>query len=534
MDSLLEAVLSIGQELDLSRALQRIVEAAATLVDAEYGALGVVGEDARLSQFLTVGVSDEQHRAIGPLPSGQGILGELIRHPGLLRLHDLSYHPSSRGFPSHHPSMHTFLGTSIRVRDEVFGNLYLTQKRDGQDFDDEDETVLSTLAVAAGIAIENARLYERARHRQSWLEANAQIVSSLLSGTSETSVLRQMLDFANRILASDLGAVALPVAGTDDLHIALAVGIDASDHRGLVVPRKGSFVGAAVTAQGPITTKDVQHDPRITVGPPRWTGLGPAVAVPMGIGGAARGVIMLARKALSAPYTATDTEPLMAFAGQASLAMELAERRRNDEQVALLEDRDRIARDLHDLAIQRLFATGMTLQSAVRFVQHPEASERLLRAVDDLDETIKIIRSTIFGLRSHESGRAAEGLRSRTAGTVDQAVSALGFTPALRMEGLIDTDVPASVADHVVAVLGEALANVARHAQASSTDVSLVVRSGTLTLTVADNGCGIAAGTPRRGLRNLAERAEELGGRLTVTPLDSGTRLVWQVSAVPR
>jgi signal transduction histidine kinase len=241
-------------------------------------------------------------------------------------------------------------------------------------------------------------------------------------------------------------------------------------------------------------------------------------------------VLLLARAEGAAVFTQAEAAPLMGFAGQAAVAMELADRRRDAEQIALFEDRDRIARDLHDLAIQRLFATGMTLQSTLRFVQHPDATERLLRAVDDLDETIKIIRSTIFGLRAHESGPAVQGLRVRTVKVVEDSVPALRFTPSLRMEGLVDTDVPGPVKDHVVAVLGEALANVARHAHASSADVSLVVRSGELTLTVTDNGVGIPDSGRRSGLRNLAERAEQLGGELTMdAPSGSGTRLVWRV-----
>ncbi|MFF1419977.1 GAF domain-containing protein [Streptomyces sp. NPDC058280] len=534
VQSLLEAVLSVGRELDLPQVLRHIVEAAVVLVDAEYGALGVIGEGMTLSQFLTSGVSEERATAIGHLPEGHGILGELIRHPEPLRLPELAEHPASYGFPSHHPPMHSFLGVPIRVRDEVFGNLYLTEKRGGEDFDDEDETVLSTLAVAAGVAIENARLYEQARDRQRWLEANAEIVASLLSGAGETQVLRLVVDHARRILGADLGALALPDEDGAVLRVALAAGVDAEAHHGLVLPREGTFVGAALCARKPLISLDVQHDPRITAGPPRWSGLGPAVAVPMVASDEVRGVLLLARVDRRAPFTQAETAPLLAFAGQAALAMELAERRSSAEQLTLLEDRDRIARDLHDLAIQRLFATGMTLQSTVRFVEHPAAHERLLRAVDDLDETIKIIRSTIFGLRARDAGRSGHGLRMRTTGAVEQAVRPLGFTPSLRMEGLIDTDVPSVIAEHVVAALGEALSNVVRHARATSADVSLVVRGGRLTLTVSDNGVGIAPGGRRSGLDNLAGRAESLGGGMTVEAPDrGGTRLEWTVPVSP-
>jgi signal transduction histidine kinase len=530
--SLLEAVLSVGRELDLAQVLQRIVESAVVLVDAEYGALGVIDEEQaqRLSQFLPVGMTPEQTEAIGPLPSGHGILGELIRHPEPLRLEELADHPASHGFPANHPPMHSFLGVPIRVRDEVFGNIYLTEKRGSKGFDGEDETVLSTLAVAAGVAIENARLYEEARSRQRWLEANAAVTSTLLSGTDETQVLELIVERARGILGADLGVLAVPVAGSDDLQVALAAGTDAEAHRGLLLPGEGSFAGAAIAAAEPITSTGIGKDPRATAGPPRWAGLGPAVAVPMVTSGGPRGVLLLARNEGAAAFTQAETAPLLAFAGQAALAMELAERRRATEQIALLEDRDRIARDLHDLAIQRLFATGMTLQSAIRFVQHPEANERLLRAVDDLDETIKIIRSTIFGLRTHDKGPTAQGLRVRTARTVEQAVPQLGFTPALRMEGLIDSDVPHPIPDHVVAVLGEALSNVARHARATAAEVSLVVRSGTLTLTVTDDGVGTPEEGRRSGLHNLAERARKLGGELTLDPPPGGgTRLVWRV-----
>ncbi|MGQ4390234.1 GAF domain-containing protein [Streptomyces sp. SAS_270] len=535
LQGLLEAVLSVGRELDLAQVLRRIVEAAVVLVDAEYGALGVIGQQQKLAQFIPVGVSDEVWAAIGDLPSGHGLLGELIRHPEVLRLTDLSAHPASSGFPAHHPPMHSFLGAPILVRDTVFGNLYLTQKRGGGDFDPEDEAVLSTLAVAAGVAIENARLYGEVRLRERWLEAGAEITSGLLSGVAEAEVLEVMLERAREITGADLGVVDLVVEGTGDLRGAFALGQHAETHRGLLLPREGTLAGAALSAGTLVATADVRKDPRITYGPDRWEGLGPAVAVPMGTREGLRGVLMLARGAGRPPFTEVETAPLLGFAGQAALAMELAERRRDTEQMSLLEDRDRIARDLHDLAIQRLFATGMTLQSAQRFVQHPQAAERLGRAVDDLDTTIKIIRSTIFGLRAHETPSA--GLRIRVVRALEEVVPVLGFTPALRMEGLVDVDVAAALAEDALAVVVEALTNVARHARATAAEVALVVRDGHLTLAISDNGIGTDAGSGRRsGLRNLSERAELLGGHLKVTvPQEgAGTRLEWRVPLGPR
>ncbi|MDH6612419.1 signal transduction histidine kinase [Streptomyces sp. SAI-208] len=529
--SLLEAVLSVGRELDLEQALHSIVEAAAALVDAQYAALGVIGPDGkRLSAFHTVGVSDEQIAEIGPYPEGHGILGELIRHPEPLRLSKLSDHSASYGFPPHHPPMNTFLGVPIRVREQVFGNLYLTEKRGGAQFDEEDEAVLSTLAVAAGVAIDNARLYEDSRLRERWLRANAEITHRLMSGGARAEVLRLIADRARENTGAALALVAAPMGDTDSLTVELAVGTEAEAHRGLVLPVEGSLIGHAFTGASPVTSADVSRDERVAGAAERFGGLGPAVAVPIGSGTeGVRGVVLLVRETGRTPFTDKEIEPLRGFAAQAAVAMELAERRQDAEEIAVLKDRDRIARDLHDLAIQRLFATGMTLQSAGRLIEHAEASERVVRAVDDLDETIKIIRSTIFGLRSREGG-AGSGLRARAVRVVGEAATVLGFAPSIRMEGLVDTDVPREIADDVIAVLSEALTNVARHARAGRADVVLETDGREVRLAVSDDGVGIPAEGRRSGLRNLADRAEGYGGDLTIDcPATGGTTLVWRV-----
>ncbi|AJE39338.1 GAF domain-containing sensor histidine kinase [Streptomyces nodosus] len=534
--SLLEAVLSVGRELDLPQVLRSIVEAAVVLVDAEYGALGVIGDDRMLAQFLTVGIDDEERGRIGALPSGHGILGELIRHPEPLRLTELSEHPASYGFPAHHPPMHSFLGVPIRVRDRVFGNLYLTEKRGAEEFDPEDEAVLSTLAVAAGVAVENARLYEETRLRERWLRASSQVTSALLSGAPSPEVLELIVEQARGIVSADVGMIAERVSGEETLRPLFAVGLEAERRSGLVMSGQDGFVEAVLSAAEPLTSPDIRQDPRIEPDSVLWAGLGPVVGVPLVASGKSIGALVLGRTAGRTPFTETDAGPLLGFAGQAALALELAERRRDAEQIALLQDRDRIARDLHDLAIQRLFAAGMTLQSTQRFVDHPEASERLMRTVDDLDETIKIIRSTIFGLRTHGGGaKERAGLRRRVSEAVDAAAPTLGFAPALRIEGLVDTDVPGEVADHVIAVLGEALSNAARHSGARSVDVHLRFAGGELTLTVTDDGGGVPGNAARSGLRNLEERAASLGGTLTLgeRPEGGGTRLVWRVPVRP-
>ncbi|MFD5448141.1 MULTISPECIES: GAF domain-containing protein [unclassified Streptomyces] len=528
--SLLEAVLSVGRDLELEQVLRTIVEAAASLVDAEYAALGVIGPDGqRLSAFHTVGVDEEQMADIGHFPEGHGILGELIRNPEPLRLVKLSEHAASYGFPAHHPPMNTFLGVPIRVRGQVFGNLYLTEKRDGLQFDEDDESVLSTLAVAAGVAIDNARLYEESRLRERWLQVNAEITHTLMSGADQGDVLGLIAERSREITAAALGMVAIPVRGTDSLTVELAIGTGAEVLRGMVLPVEGSLVGQAFACGMPVSSPDVSRDRRISAGPRRFDGLGPAVTVPIGSGGDVRGVVLLARGTGSEEFSAQETESLQVFAAQAAVAMELADRRRDVEQIALLEDRDRIARDLHDLAIQRLFATAMTLQSAGRFIEHGTAKERVLRAVGDLDETIKIIRSTIFGLRSRDDG-TTPGLRARVVRAVGEAAPLLGFAPGVRMEGLLDTYVSKETADHIMAVLSESLTNVARHARAERADVVLETDGKLVRVVVSDDGVGLAPGGRRSGLRNMRERARTLGGDLELGSREGGgTRLVWWV-----
>ncbi|MGW3046283.1 sensor histidine kinase [Kitasatospora sp. NPDC001159] len=527
---LLGAVLAVGRELDLGQALRQIVEAAVTLVDAEFGALGVIGEDGRFSRFIPVGMTEEQIRRIGALPSGHGVLGELIRGPRMLRLAEISEHPSSYGFPSHHPPMHTFLGMPIRGRNKVYGNLYLTQKRGDGQFDAEDESVLGTLAVAAGVAIDNARLYRQSRLQERWLAASAEITGSLLSGSSADDVLALSIGRATAIAEADLAVVATPTPDPGHLKVRLAVGLQAAQHRDLALPFEGTLMGEAARTGALTVSADVHKDQRITTGPPRWEGLGPALAVPVGVPPhALRGVLMLARSADKAPFDEDESAPLVGFAGQVALAMELAERRRDSEQISLLRERDRIATDLRDLSVRRLIITGMTLQGGLAFIDIQGASDRVRQAVDELDETARIIRSVVFGQCTHQADRATTGLPGRAAESVERATALLGFAPTVSLRGPLDREVPPALADEAVAVLGEALSNVARHARATAVEVGLIA-SRELSVTVTDNGCGLPENGRRSGLANLAERAARLGGSFEVTARpDGGTRLVWRV-----
>jgi len=355
---LLDAVLAVASDLTLPVVLQRIVESARSLARARYAALGVIDPEGHLVEFLYAGLGADAAARIGHLPEGRGILGLLVNHPEPIRLRDLSEHPDSAGFPAHHPEIRSFLGVPIRVRDQVFGNLYLCEKVDATEFSKDDETLVIALAAAA--AVDNARLH-------------AQV-----------------------------------------------------------------------------------------------------------------------------------------------------------QELAIIEDRERIARDLHDKVIQRLFATGMSLQATQRLVVHKEAGDRVAAAIDDLDATVREIRSTIFALQ-HDSHR---GLRSEVLDLAAEAESSLGFAPVVHFDGPVDSVVPHDVAEHVLASLREALANVGRHAGAHRVDVLIDVGADVV-LRVADDGRGLtsvaADEQSGHGLRNLAERAHALGGTCTVTDRpDGGVLLEWR------
>jgi signal transduction histidine kinase len=499
---LLDAVISIAGDLDLQTVLHRIAEVAADLVDAEYAALGVISADGTaLSQFLVVGVDDQMVARIGSLPAGHGVLGRLITDPRPLRLDNLADHPDSFGFPPNHPPMRTFLGVPIRVRDVVFGNLYLTEKRGGAAFDDGDEAIVLALAAAAGVTIQNARLYTETRQRERWLEASSEVSTALLSGTDPEDVLALVAQRAREVTGAELALVALPVGG-DRLVIEVADGKGAEDQRGRLLDRI-----------------DLPLDDGLTV--------------PMGGGDdGPRGVLVVT--GLAGLDIAVVTRALGSFAAQAAVALELAERRRDAERFAVFEDRDRIARDLHDLVIQRLFATGMQLEGAARLVtdRPAEAEARVRRAVDDLDDTIRELRSTIYGLQAPADERSS--LRALLMQVVDAGAEQLGFAPSLRMDGLLDTLVPVAVSEHLLAALREALSNAARHARASMVEIAIAVRDDEVLLEVADNGAGMSDTGRRSGLANLAARAAQFGGTLVVESAPGrGTRLQWRVPLDP-
>jgi two-component system, NarL family, sensor histidine kinase DevS len=525
--ALLEAVVAVGSHLELEVVLRRIAEAAVELVSARYAALGVIGEGGRLAEFVPVGLDESEIARIHHWPEGQGLLGELITNPRPLCLHDLTTDPRSSGFPDGHPPMRSFLGVPIRIREEVYGNLYLTEKQGG-DFDEEDEALVEALAAAAGVAIENARLYAEARRQQQWLRANAEVTRRLLSGDDPDEVLELVVQLALEISGADLVVLALPAGSPHRLVIEHACGDGAGQALGLALPTEGSASGIVMGSGKPLAVEEFSSDQRVAQVAREHMPLGPAVLVPLGPAGDVRGVLTVGRHRGALPLAPAAVDMVITFAAQAGIGLELAEHRSDAERLVLLEDRDRIARDLHDLVIQRLFATGMSLQGATAMVSDPEVMQRVEKSIDALDETIRDIRSVIFSLQSRDEAERP-AVRGRILGIVEEVTDTLGYPPGLRMAGQLDTRVPRPIAEQLLAALREALANAAKHANASRVDVT--VEAGTdLVLTVRDNGAGLGEPTRRSGLANLAERAAELGGTMRATAAEGGgTELVWQV-----
>jgi signal transduction histidine kinase len=523
--SLLDAVVGISTDLNLRSTLQRIVESACRLAGARYGALGVIGDDRRLTEFITHGISPEDHAAIGNLPTGRGVLGLLIEDPRPVRMPDITTHPKSYGFPPNHPPMHSFLGVPIRIRDLVYGNLYLAEKVGADEFTDDDEQIVVALAAAAGAAIDNARLYAIAQRRHQWLAAAAEITAVLLGRVNRTAALDLVARRAREVAGADLAMVLLHDEEASTLTVEVA---DAGPDSPVL-----SIVGAVLPVaetQFAEVVRDRQHlmVEHLDKAAP-WPIALPAyrtTVVPLVTTDALHGLLLVGQAAGERVEEVEDLAMVTAFAGQAALALERSAAQEEREMYVILEDRERIARDLHDVVIQRLFATGLQLQTAARLATRPEVAERVNTAVDDLDTTIRDIRSAIFELRSPVSAE----LRAEVRALVDAATGPLGFRPALETSGPVDSAATPEVRADLLAVLREALSNVSRHAAASAVSVTVRVAAGRLVLTVIDNGVGMPDAIARSGLANLQGRAERWGGTFVVSPVEpTGTRIEWGV-----
>jgi signal transduction histidine kinase len=525
---LLHANRSIVQELSLPAVLHRIVATARDVAGARYAALGVIGADGLLEQFLHVGLDDDAVRTIGELPKGRGVLGALIEDPKPIRLTRISDDPRSSGFPEGHPPMTTFLGVPIRSRDAVFGNLYLTDRVDGGPFTAEDEELVLALAATAGVAIENARLYGESRRRQEWLRASGEISRQLLDPEADyAETLHRIVTSVKRLASADVVTLVRP---TDDdpnqLEAVVATGAAERELIGLRYPKGNSIAWQAMQLGRGVRVEALDQRPDIYLHLRPYAPVSQAMALPLRGEIGPRGAIVAGRIIPHAPFTDADLDMAEAFAGQAAIALELSEARADQQRLGVLEDRDRIARDLHDHVIQRLFAAGLSLQSIAATVDDKAVDQRLTRTVDELDDTIRQIRTTIFALQE-ESSRS---LRGTALAVVDQLTPLLPVRPEVQLVGPLETIADEAIIADVEAVLRESLTNVAKHARATQIRVYVQADGQRLALTVIDNGIGLGSSTRRSGLANLNRRAERHGGRLDVgNSSEGGLRLQWSI-----
>lgn len=514
-DLLIESGLALSSELSLDAVLQRIIELAARITGARYGALGVLGPEGRITDFVTTGITREEREAIGALPVGRGILGVLIRDAKPLRLADISTHPLSVGFPSNHPRMRSFLGAPIVSRGRVFGNIYLTEKQGAPEFSAEDEEALIVLASQAGVAVENARLYEEARRRERWLDAVREIATLILAGASAREALELIARRAMELAGADLATVATPEPGGKDLKIRAAVGEHASDLEGQTFPMLGSVSGEVIRFGRAAILEDASTDERTYQPIVRLGEVGPAIFVPLSVRGEAFGTLVVANLRGGRGFGDEDLRLVEAFATQAATALEYDRAQQEIHRLAVLEDRERIAKELHDGVIQSLFAVGMGLQGTAALSKDPELEQRIEGAVNELDRVIRDLRNYIFGLRP---GILADR-------QLDQALRDLavefqeksGVLTVVDVDENIASELSPSAAD-VIQIVREALSNVGRHAEASTCRVSLRRGEDGALLEIDDDGRGFDPDAARTGdgLLNVQNRAGALGGKASI------------------
>ncbi|HEX6677244.1 MAG TPA: GAF domain-containing sensor histidine kinase [Actinomycetes bacterium] len=511
-ERLVEAGLILSSELSLPVTLQRIVELAAELTGARYGALGVLGRDGTITEFITTGVSDAERAAIGHIPVGRGILGVLIDDARPLRLAEIAGDPRSVGFPPNHPPMRSFLGAPVTARGQVFGNIYLTEKQDAAEFDADDQDTLVVLAAQAGVAIENARLYEEASDRARRLEALRAVAAAILRGDQGEAVLGLVARYARELAGAALATVAVPTDG-GELAIEAADGAWAERLRGARFPVEGSVAGDVLRSGKVVVLPDAAADQRADQPLVGLGEVGPALFAPLSAEGRAFGTLAVANAHGGPAFREADVQLLEAFAAQAAVALEHVRLRRELERLLVVEDRERIAKELHDGAIQALFAVGMGLQGAATLARDPELAARIEGAVDELDRVIRDLRNYIFGLRP--GILADRQLDQALRRLVEEFAERTGVVAVAEVDPEAAAALASSAGD-MVQLAREALSNVSRHAAATTCRLSLRQEQDGVVLEVDDDGRGF---DPDRvtgeghGLPNLRQRAAALGGR---------------------
>jgi len=530
--ALLRAIETVAGDLALEVVLRNVVEAACDLANARYGALGVIGHDGGLEQFIHVGIDAATAARIGNLPQGKGLLGALISDPRPIRLRHMVDDERSTGFPPNHPPMDSFLGVPIHVRGDVYGNLYLADSAKGE-FSAEDEELVIALALAAGTAISNARLYHDSRVQQRWLEASVEIGAQMLSAAGEDPlrlIARRAIDIADADLVS-LGLIT-PDGGSVIVEVAFG---DRSDELvGRRFALSETLAGRAIEQNTPILMVNASGGDNPPSHLSSVVDAGPIMVLPLRGTGQPRGVLSIVRVRGRQAFSSSDLAMAAGFAAHASVALELSDSRASEQKLVLLEDRDRIAMDLHDHVIQELFAIGLSLEGVAAQLGGPSSnverlSGRVRQSVEDIDRTIRRIRTSIFELRGNIVTTTG-GLRQRILEVSSELTTPLGFAPHVAFAGLVDMNLDEELMGDVVAVVRETLTNAAKHAHATSVVVDVVLTTEDLTVTVSDNGVGATGATRSSGTSNLRTRAEKRGGSFEMAPGPSGGTVVkWKV-----
>jgi signal transduction histidine kinase len=535
MEQLLRVIVEIGSGLDLDSTLRRIVLAARELTSAPYGALAIRDPDGTLISFIHEGIDADTVQRIGPLPVGRGVLSVSLLDTPALRLDDLAMHPAAVGFPEHHPPMQAFLGVPITIRGTVFGNLYLTHDEPGRVFSESDEVAARALAFAVAVAIDNAKLFERERTSVKWVDASREITTALLSSVEpDISPLQLIAERACALTEAEQAIVLVPVDADlpideiDTLVVSAAVGLNASEVIGQRIPVEGSTSGGVFRSGKPLITEALSYPIQA------FTDVGQrsAIVMPLRAHDEVAGVIAVARRAERPPFDNSYLDLVSDFATHAAIALMLAEGREHARQLTIVAERERIAHDLHDHVIQRLFAAGMDLQGTVARVRSPEVSDRLNRTLDDLQMIIEEIRTTIFQLKSPLGNDG--GFRHRIQRVVADLTENRDIVTTVRMYGPM-TAVGGELAEHAAAVTAEAVSNTIRHSGASRLTVEVTVED-MVTVDIIDNGCGMPVDNPRRsGLANMTYRAEQLGGSCEITSApEGGTHVHWTAPLTDR
>lgn len=516
---LLQAGLTLASELSLPIVLQRIVDLATQVTDARYGALGVIGEGDVLVEFVATGVSARERKAIGNLPTGRGILGLLIREPRPVRIKSIAEHPLSVGFPANHPPMGSFLGAPVKALGRVFGNIYLTDKRTADEFSQEDEDALVILATQAGVAIANASLYEQLQSRERWLDSLRDITTQVLAGSNERSILGSIAEHARDLAEADSATISVRAGTQDDLVVAAAAGARANELRGQTMPVEGSISGAVMRTGTGMAFDDISLDPRAYQPIVSLGRHGPAFFVPLRVRGGVSGTLMVANLKGGKPFPQALRSLVESLADAASVAIEYDRAQADLRRLDLMEERERIAQELHDGIIQSLFAVGMSLQGTALITADGDAGGRLERAVEELDRVILDLRNYIFGLRP---GILADR-------QLDEALKDLGEQMSSRSGQAIDVRVDSALAARlsgrsaeIVQLTREALSNVARHAKAAHASVRLERHGRLAVWSVTDDGIGFNSDGDGggHGLRNMHDRAARLGGTLDISSVE--------------